>query len=165
MGGGPADAGRGVPDPADGVPDVAAEVGAELYDALQGQAVVGAQRGEGRPLTPSVPASEASAAVAARCWASVTRPPPAVQTTIAGTVPFLLNAVRSVTALVDSALRGRKAAWSLVETSPSLPAYGPRVPPMPSQATSSTTGSSHRTARGRDVIALSRGVRNRGISP
>ena len=62
-------------DPVDGVADAAAEVGAELYDALQGPAVVARRSaGEGRPATPSVPPSEARAPVAACCWASVTRP-------------------------------------------------------------------------------------------
>ncbi len=54
------------------------------------------------------------------------RVPPsfAVHTTIAGTDSEVRKAFCASMALVDSALRGRKAAWSLVETSPSRPAKG-----------------------------------------
>lgn len=45
-----------------------------------------------------------------------------VHTTIAGTVPDFWNAFCASDTLVDSALRGRKAAWSFVATSPSFPA-------------------------------------------
>ncbi|MFE2146087.1 hypothetical protein ACFXA3_30890 [Streptomyces sp. NPDC059456] len=98
--------------------------------------------------TPARPARPATARVAAVCCASVTRPASVVHTRTAGTDGEDSNALRASSTRVDSALRGRKAAWSLVATSPSLPAYGPRVPPIPSQTSSSATGTIQKAQRG-----------------
>ncbi len=105
--------------------------------------------GEGFPATPSLPASEARAPVAASRCSSPTGVSRfcEVQTTMAGTVSFCWNAFCASMTCVDSAFWGRKAAWSLVATSPSFPAYGPSPPPTPSQAISSTTGISQRSGR------------------
>ncbi len=86
--------------------------------------------------------------VAASRASAGSRPPSfAVQTTRAGRASSAEKAFCSSETLVDSALCGRKAAWSLVATSPSFPAYGPRVPPMPSQAISRTRGTRIRAVR------------------
>ncbi len=124
------DLGRGAVDGArrlahlvDDVGQSVTEVGFHLDHRLQGLAVLGGEGlGEGSPTTPGLPASPATARVAAAVWASVTRSPSAVHTTIAGSVSCWSNALRSSRTRVDSALRGRKEAWSLVATSPSFPA-------------------------------------------
>lgn len=59
---------------------------------------------------------------------------------MAGTVSCLLKAFWASMTRVDSALCGRNAAWSLVATSPSFPAYGPNAPPTTSQARTRNTG-------------------------
>ncbi len=73
-------------------------------------------------MAPGTWAAERRAAVAAVRWASVTAPPVVCQTTTTGRVASFSNAFRSRTTSVDSALFGRKAALSLLETVPSLPA-------------------------------------------
>lgn len=88
------------------------------------------------------------ACVAASCCAALTWLPSAVQTMMAGMEGDVSNALRASRTCVDSALRGRNAAWSLVATSPSFPAYGPRVPPTPSHTISSASGTIQRAQRG-----------------
>lgn len=86
---------------------------------------------------------------AATCrWSAVTGVESAVHTRMAGTDVEVSKALRACRAFVDSALRGRNAAWSFVATSPSLPAYGPSVPPMPSQTSTRTNGTIQRAQRG-----------------
>lgn len=109
--------------------------------------------GDGVPTTPGRPASEASARVAAdRVSGPSGAPPGEVQTTSAGSVSSWRKARWASITRVDSALRGRNAAWSLVATSPSFPAYGPSPPPTASQRTSRTRGSRRADHRaGRDM--------------
>ncbi len=87
--------------------------------------------------------------------------PSAVHTVITGSVSCRWNAFCSAMTSVDSALRGRNAAWSSVATSPSRPAKGPRAPPTQSRTrTVSRTGTRRRTRRtGNDITlqALRRG--------
>ncbi len=108
--------------------------------------------GEGSPTMPGLPASPATARVAAVVWAPVIRSPSVVHTTIAGSVASWSNAFRWSRTCVDSALWGRKEAWSLVATSPSFPAYGPSIPPTPSQTINRASGTSQRARRGADVM-------------
>jgi hypothetical protein len=75
--------------------------------------------GDTSPATPGRSASEPSAR-SASAFRSATAPP--VQTTITGRVSFCRNFFCSAMTAVDSALRGRNAAWSLVATSPRRPA-------------------------------------------
>lgn len=141
---------RRVVDPREGVGQSVAEAGPELDDSLECFAVLGRQGGDAVPTTPGLPVREARARVAAARWSSpsgVPASPSAVQTTTAGSVSSWSKARCASITWVDSAFRGRKAAWSLVATSPSFPAYGPSVPPMPSQVISRAAGTSHRATR------------------
>lgn len=104
--------------------------------------------GEGGAAIPGRPASSPIAPVAASCCPMVTRAPFEVHTTMAGTDCAPSNALRASRTFVDSALRGRNAAWSFVATSRSFPAYGPSVPPMPSHTSSSASGTIQRAQRG-----------------
>ncbi|GGN44805.1 hypothetical protein GCM10012285_27760 [Streptomyces kronopolitis] len=99
-----------------------AEVRLQRDDGLHRPAVLGDQSRRGLPDESPMPGESPIACVAADRCAEVMRPSFAVHTTIAGTVSDRSNALPASSTRVDSALPGRKTAWSWVATSPSLPA-------------------------------------------
>ncbi len=66
-------------------------------------------------------------------------------TTIAGTASESVNRFCQSCTSVDSALAGRKAAWSLLDTPESLPKVGPPTPARTSQIRMSAVGTTIRS--------------------